>query len=171
VREQNLYRERKEGSWSPCAEIRAKASLGSALLEEPGLLTLALASFGCSKSGVDSGVECTPPPVVSCPDGGGPSFEGGVLPIFRQVCDNCHAPDAAEATVPLLTDYQQIYGPTSGPKIGSEARAINVQVFDNCSMPPATAPVLLSADQRQTLLVWLACGAPDSPAVDAGASD
>jgi hypothetical protein len=109
-----------------------------------------------------------PPPVVACPDGGGPSFDTDVLPIFHQVCDNCHAPDASapERQMPYLTSYQQIYG-TNG---GSEARAINVQIFDNCAMPPANAPVPLSADQRQTLLAWLACGAPNSPAADASAT-
>jgi hypothetical protein len=111
--------------------------------------------------------------VVTCPDGGGPSFEADVLPIFVAVCDNCHAPDAPQADreTPFLTNYQQIYGPATGPSAGQEARAINTQVFDNCAMPPSTAPVQLSVDRRQTLLVWLACGAPNSPAVDAGAVD
>ena len=104
-----------------------------------------------------------PVPVVACPDGGGPSFEGEVLPIFKNVCDNCHAPDASDPQTPLLTNYQQIHGPTI-------AGEINTRVFDDCSMPmpPSTAPVQLSGDDRQTLLVWLACGALDSPAVDAG---
>ncbi len=114
-----------------------------------------------------------PPPDVACSDGGGPSFEGEVLPIFQQVCDNCHAPDApvAQRQTPYLTNYQQIYGPASGPSAGQEAIAIRTQVFENCSMPPSTASLQLSDDQRQTLLVWFACGAPDSPAVDAGAGD
>jgi hypothetical protein len=125
--------------------------------------------MGCRKSEV----ECVPPPVVACPDGGGPSVEGDVLPIFVAVCDNCHAPDAPkpDQQTPFLTSYQQIYGPTSGPSAGSEVSEIRSQVFDNCYMPPANATVPLSVDQRQTLLVWLACGALDSPAVDAGAAD
>jgi hypothetical protein len=125
-----------------------------------GVLALAVASFGCRKSGV----ECMPPPDLACPDGGGPSFEGDVLPVFRAVCDNCHAPDASDATVPFLTDYQQIYSAV-------QAHEIITQVFDDCAMPPANAPVPLSVDQRQTLFLWLTCGAPDSPAVDAGAGD
>jgi hypothetical protein len=116
-----------------------------------------------------------PPPAVACPDGGGPRFDTDVLPIFQQVCDNCHAPDAPgpDRQMPYLTTYQQIYGPATGPSAGQEARAINTQVFYNCAMPmpPANAPVPLSEDQRQTLHVWLACGAPDSPAVDAAARD
>lgn len=106
-----------------------------------------------------------PPPEVACPDGGGPSFTGDVLPIFENVCANCHAPGEIEASIPLTT-YQQIYGPG-----GDEAREINNQVFESCLMPPSNAPVPLGDDQRQTLLVWLACGALDSPAVDAGAGD
>jgi hypothetical protein len=129
-------------------------------------VAVALVSVGCQKSEV----ECVSPPVVACPDGGGPSFEGDVLPIFKNVCDNCHAPDApgADRETPYLTNYQQIYGPK-----GSEVGAISFQIFDNCSMPmpPSDAPVPLRADQRQTLLVWLACGAPNSPVVDAGAAD
>jgi hypothetical protein len=136
-------------------------------LSEAGVLSLALGSFGCPKSGV----ECTPPPEVACPDGGGPSFEGDVLPIFNSVCDNCHAPDASKVQTPLLTNYQQIYGPATGPGAGSEAIEIRNQVFLSCLMPPSNAPVPLSDDQRQTLLVWFACGALDSPAVDAGPGD
>jgi hypothetical protein len=116
-----------------------------------------------------------PPPVVACPAGGGPSFDTDVLPIFQQVCDNCHSPDAPkqDRQIPYLTNYQEIYGPATGPSAGQEARAINTQVFYNCAMPmpPANAPVPLSEDRRQTLLVWLACGALDSPIVDAGVAD
>jgi len=106
--------------------------------------------------------------VVTCPDGGGPSFDTEVLPIFVHVCDNCHAPNAPQPDrrTPYLTDYQQIYGP--GGSVASEVRS---QVFDNCYMPPANAPVPLSAADRQTLHLWIACGAPDSPSVDAAAKD
>jgi hypothetical protein len=120
-------------------------------------LALALASSACRKSGV----ECMPPPEVTCPDGGGPSFTADVLPVFKNVCANCHAPGETEASIPLTT-YQQIH-----LWVGE----INNQVFLSCLMPPSNAPVPLSDDQGQTLLVWLACGAPDSPAVDAGAGD
>ena len=107
-----------------------------------------------------------PPPVVACPEGGSPDFETEVLPIFQQVCDNCHSPDApkADQETPSLTNYQQIYSVV-------ESREIITQVFYQCAMPPSDAPVPLNADQRQTLFVWLTCGALDSPAVDAGAGD
>ncbi len=117
---------------------------------------LALASFGCTKSGV----ECVPPPAnLVCPDGRRAELRGDVFPnVFVPVCDNCHAPGRAEANRPLTT-YQQIYGTN-----GTEARAIFNQVFESCLMPPSNAPEPLTDDERQTLLDWFACGAlDDSP--------
>jgi hypothetical protein len=137
------------------------SAVGLRRLPRAGVLALALASFGCHQSAV----ECVQLPVVACPDGGGPSFTAEVLPIFVQVCDDCHAPGGTEANRPL-TNYQEIYG--SG---GTEASEIRAQVFDSCSMPPPTTTESLTEDQRQTLHVWLACGALDSPAVDAGAAN
>ncbi len=135
-------------------------------LSKAGLLALALASFGCQKSGA---VDCMPPPVVACPDGGGPSFEDDVYPnVFAPDCASCHSPTGVEPNSPL-TNYQQIYGPG-----GNEAREIYNQVLENCLMPPGNGPEPLSEPQRQTLLLWYACGALDSPAGpagDAGASD
>ncbi|HVZ89257.1 MAG TPA: hypothetical protein VHG72_19980 [Polyangia bacterium] len=133
------------------------------------VVTLAAASLGCRKSGVD----CTPPPAsLTCPEAGSPSFAGEVFPsVFVPVCDNCHAPGQIEASIPL-TNYQQIYGSTTGSSAGSEAKEIFNQVFESCLMPPSNAPVLLDDDQRQILLDWFACGAPDSPpAGDAGGGD
>jgi uncharacterized membrane protein len=133
-----------------------------------GVLALAMVSVACRKSGVD----CTAPPaVLTCPEAGSPSFADAVLPnVFVPVCDNCHAPDQVEANIPL-TNYRQIYGPTSGASAGSEAKEIFNQVFESCLMPPSNAPVPLDDDQRQLLLDWFACGALDGPPADAGAGD
>jgi uncharacterized membrane protein len=138
-------------------------------LSKAGFLALVLVAFGCRKSSVD---ECTPPPaVLTCPEAGAPSFAGDVLPkVFVPVCDNCHAPGQVEANIPL-TNYPQIFGPTSGANMGVEATEIYHQVFESCLMPPGNAPVPLDDDQRRLLLDWFACGAPDSPAADAGAGD
>jgi uncharacterized membrane protein len=67
--------------------------------------------------------------------------------------------------MPLLT-YQQIYGQN-----GMEAHEIYTQVFAYCLMPPSNAPAPLTDGGRQILFNWIACGAPNSPAVDAGAGD
>ncbi len=131
------------------------------------LVAVAAVSLGCHQGGM----ECTQPPaVLTCPDGGGPSFANDVLPnVFGPVCDNCHAPGQVEASIPL-TNYNQIYGPASGPNQGSEAKEIFNQVFESCLMPPGNAPVPLDQERRQTLLDWFACGARDSSPADAGAS-
>jgi uncharacterized membrane protein len=133
-----------------------------------GALALAMAALACRKSGAD----CIPPPaVLTCPEAGSPSFATDVLPkVFYPVCDDCHAPGKVESGHPL-TDYQEIYGPTSGPSAASEANAIFTQVFENCSMPPSNAPMPFDDDERQILLDWFACGAPDSPPLDAGSGD
>ena len=129
-----------------------------------GLGALVVAGAACGKA---PAVDCTPPPaVLSCPDGGGPSFAAQVYPqVFATVCANCHAPGGVEASTPL-TNYQQIYG-----SHGSEAQEIFNQVFESCLMPPSDAPQPLTAAERQTLLDWFACGALDSPAPDAGPRD
>ena len=133
------------------------------------MLALALAG-GCQKT---PAVDCTPPPaVLACPDptGAGPNFTTTVYPqVFAVVCSNCHAPGQTEASMPL-TSYAQIYG-----KNGSEAQEIFNQVFEACLMPPGNASAPLTADERQTLLDWFACGAQDlpapSPTPDGGARD
>jgi len=125
--------------------------------------TLPLTLSGCRRSGV----ECVPPPAnLVCPEAGAPSFADDVYPnVFLPVCESCHAPGQTEATTPL-TSYAQIYGTD-----GTEAREIFNQVFESCLMPPSNATLLLTDAQRQTLLDWFACGAPDSPSVDASTGD
>ncbi len=125
------------------------------------LLLVVLA--GCKKA---DAVDCTPPPATpACPDAA-PSFVGDVYPnVFVPVCITCHSPTGVEPSMPFMS-YQQIYG--SG---GSEAKEIFNQVFESCLMPPPGAAVSLTDDQRQLLLDWFACGAPDSASLDGGTRD
>ena len=117
---------------------------------------------GCKKA---DAIDCMPPPAnPTCPDAA-PSFEGDVYPnVFVPVCVTCHSPTGVEPSMPFLS-YQQIYGS------GSEAKEIFNQVFESCLMPPPGAAVSLTDDQRQLLLDWFACGAPDSASLDGGARD
>jgi hypothetical protein len=120
---------------------------------------IALTPLACKKSAASS---CTTPPPVdpACPEAGAPSFTSDVLPIFNTICVNCHRPGGQESKT-LLTNYAQIHG---------DAQEVFNQVFLSCAMPPpGDASPPLTDDERQTLLDWLACGAPDdSPAKDAG---
>jgi mono/diheme cytochrome c family protein len=116
---------------------------------------------GCKSSG--SAAECPPAPVnPPCPDAP-PSFAGDVYPnVFVPICVPCHGPGGQESNMPF-TSYPRIYGTN-----GSTAREIYAQVFENCLMPPAGSPPL-SDQQRQKLLDWFGCGAPDTGAPDAAA--
>jgi hypothetical protein len=108
-------------------------------------------------------VACDPPVNPTCP-GVAPSFAGDVYPnVFVPFCTTtCHSSGGLEPSMPFST-YQQIY---------VEAGGIFTQVFENCAMPPSTAPQLTddAADggdaamlgPRQTLLDWLVCGAPNN---------
>ncbi|MES1208180.1 MAG: hypothetical protein ABUS79_19770 [Pseudomonadota bacterium] len=99
----------------------------------------------------------TAPVDPPCPDAI-PSFARDVYPnVFALSCVRCHSPTGEEPKTPL-TSYQDIYG--TG---GAEAREIYFQVFEACLMPPPSAPEQLFDGQRQKLLDWFGCGAPDSP--------
>jgi uncharacterized membrane protein len=131
-------------------------------LATAGLLALAAAAVGwsgCRKETVD----CTPPPaVLPAPEAGCPTFAAVFSDVFTPVCDNCHAPKEQEASIPLTT-YAQIQG---------RATTIYNRVFLSCDMPPSNAPAPLTADERQLLLDWFACGAlNDAPATDASAGN
>jgi hypothetical protein len=83
-----------------------------------------------------------------------PSWENDVQPILRMECDECHGMGGGEQAEFDSASYDGAFAGRS--EIG--------QVMVDCSMPPATtspAPVL-SVAQRQTVLSWVACNAPDN---------
>jgi uncharacterized membrane protein len=125
------------------------------------VLALAASALGCHQG---STVNCPPPPTVTCPDAGAPSFDSVLANVITPVCDRCHAPGGQEAVMPLQT-YQQVYG-----KNGDEVKSIRTQV-ESCLMPPPNQPEVLTDDGRHLLLTWIACGAPNNPATDGGAGD
>ncbi len=99
----------------------------------------------------------TAPVDPPCPDAV-PSFTRDIYPnVFALSCVRCHSPTGEEPKKPF-TSYQQIYGAN-----GAEANDIYIQVFQACLMPPPGAPEQLSDVQRQKLLDWFGCGAPDTP--------
>lgn len=116
---------------------------------------LFLALFAALGGGCGSPAANHCPPTPSdpaCPDAA-PSFAQVVYPqVFQLSCVPCHSPGGQESNMPL-TSYQQV---------AVRAGEIHNQVFLACAMPPPGAAQMLSDVQRQTLLDWLACGAPDN---------
>ena len=73
-----------------------------------------------------------------------------VEPIIETRCEGCHSAGHAGASWPLTT-YGEVQ--TLALEIQAEVRA--------CRMPEADAGQL-SSTQREELLDWLVCGAPDN---------
>jgi hypothetical protein len=123
------------------------------------LVAAVVAASGACKSTpapVDAPVACPPAPVdPPCPDAA-PTFYDVYQNVFLPTCVvRCHEPGGLDSGHPLMS-YQQIYGTD-----GSTAKAIYNQVFQSCLMPPPNQPEVLTDQQRQKLLDWFGCGAPD----------
>jgi hypothetical protein len=76
-----------------------------------------------------------------------PTFTADVLPILNQRCSSCHVPDSG---VWPLDTYTHV----------ADWQASLVYDILNCTMPPADAGTL-PANERDTILNWVACGAPE----------
>jgi hypothetical protein len=79
-----------------------------------------------------------------------PSYQAKVAPIINLRCITCHSPGGQEASRPLQT-YSQVY---------SERSAVLDQVYA-CNMPPVSA-AQPTEQEREALLGWLVCGAPQN---------
>jgi uncharacterized membrane protein len=93
--------------------------------------------------------ECPNDVPATCPSPA-PSFSGEVQGIIQSRCVSCHAPGGQEQSRPLQT-YQQIY---------SQRIGVLSQVA-SCRMPLAGAAPL-TPEERQALLGWLVCSAPNN---------
>jgi hypothetical protein len=80
-----------------------------------------------------------------------PSWDGGVASIVGNVCGGCHADGGVE---------QAAYDFSTYAGVARNQASILTQVY-SCAMPPADAGPLTN-DQRQELLAWLICGAPNN---------
>ena len=86
---------------------------------------------------------------ASCPPTP-PSYATDVSPIVFQYCESCHAPGKSQSGKPLDT-YASVTSLSA--KVQSKV--------NDCSMPPSGSPQPTAAE-RDTLLGWLACGAPNN---------
>ncbi len=98
---------------------------------------------------VEQGPSCPNDLPPSCP-ATVPSYQATVAPIINLRCVSCHSPGGQQSNLPLQT-YSEVYPKRS---------AILDQVYA-CNMPRAPTP-RPTEQERQALLTWLVCGAPQN---------
>jgi uncharacterized membrane protein len=108
--------------------------------------TMALASCGSNHAAATD--PCPQDLPTSCPPNS-PSYQADVAPILAARCTTCHSPGGAGSPFDFTT-YASVFADRS-PMLN--------QVYA-CNMPPKGAAGLGQAE-RQMLLAWLVCGAPN----------
>jgi hypothetical protein len=98
---------------------------------------------------LDAGAGCPNDLPASCPQAV-PLYSTGTSPVLRELCVGCHSAGGEAANRPLDT-YAAVFSRRS-----SVLNQVNA-----CVMPPPGHPQP-SPVQRQALLEWLVCGAPDN---------
>jgi hypothetical protein len=118
-----------------------------------GIGAAACSSASSSTSGdpADSGAAACPSLAGNCSKivKANPSYARDVAPILQDNCVTCHSPKGGYGY--NLVTYEEVH---------DQAGAMITWISD-CTMPPSTYPPL-ETTQRQTLLDWLACGAPNN---------
>jgi uncharacterized membrane protein len=117
-------------------------------MRAPAVL-LVCAALAVAASCGGAAVSCPNDAPESCPSPA-PSYSGQVQAIIQSRCTTCHAPGGLEPTKPLQT-YTQV----------NDLRLMLLTQVASCRMPLSGAPPL-SPDERQALLGWLVCGAPNN---------
>jgi hypothetical protein len=104
-----------------------------------------------SNGGSSSGRDCPSdlPRSADC-DANVPSYQLEVGPIIEQRCRGCHFPGNTQSG-DVFEEHADLFG---------QRQTVLTRIYA-CVMPPAGAPPLLP-DERQTLLQWFVCGAPDN---------
>jgi hypothetical protein len=78
------------------------------------------------------------------------SYRLEIAPILEQRCLGCHFPGNTQSGN-VLEDYADVF---------RQRQTVLSRIY-SCVMPPAEAPPLTSSE-RQALLEWFVCGAPDN---------
>jgi len=136
--------------------MAARAARLVAFLALAGAAALGLLS-ACSNdpgaAGADAAAACPNVP-TDCP-ATPPSWTHDVQPIIAMYCLSCHGDGGIEQSVFNYSTYQGVY---------RNRAAMLTQVYQ-CLMPLADAsppPPRPSAAERETIVAWIACGAPDN---------
>lgn len=110
-------------------------------------LSVLLGAAGCGSG--ETGDNCAAETPGSCPSTP-PSYKTNVAPILQSRCTSCHSPTGSQSAQPLDT--------YAGVK--AESGQMKERVT-NCTMPPAGS-MQLTAEEANTILGWLVCGAQDN---------
>jgi hypothetical protein len=86
---------------------------------------------------------------AACPSPA-PSWDGGVQALIVDKCVGCHKPGGLAFDKPF-NDYAHVY----------QYRGVMLDQVYSCYMPPPDAGQL-DPSQRQQLLGWFVCGAPNN---------
>jgi hypothetical protein len=105
---------------------------------------------GCSPGDSNQGQTCDAVD-SGCPSQP-PSFSHDVDPIVVTYCNGCHGAGGVAQALYDYTSYQGI----------ARSRSSIATFVGHCLMPPADAAVFPSDEQRQVILQWIACGAPNN---------
>jgi hypothetical protein len=122
-------------------------TLGAVALAAAIAFTLPLMMGACSSDPVDS--SC-PNDLPTCANNA-PSYKADIAPIMERRCLDCHADAGSPASSKNFSDYDHVFAQRS---------AILNNVYA-CKMPKKPAAPLAPED-RQKLLLWLKCNAPNN---------
>jgi hypothetical protein len=122
------------------------------LLLAPAVVLGSIAA--CSNGRSDPGGQACPVVSTDCPSTP-PSWTKDVEPIVQSSCLECHSEGGIEWPLWDLSSYASVY---------RNRAAVLTQVYQ-CLMPsqdasPHVPP--LTSDQRETIVSWIACNAPDN---------
>jgi hypothetical protein len=99
---------------------------------------------------IKTSATCLGTPPKSCP-ATVPSYKTDVIPVLTAKCNNCHVGGRGPWPLTNHTDIVDWL-----PQIQSDV--------EHCSMPPTNLDggVALTAEERELLLGWALCGAPNN---------
>ncbi len=112
-------------------------------------LAMAACYVSSGSSSSSSTSSCAGNVPVTCPSVT-PSYATDVSPLLYTYCTSCHAPNGSQSGKPL----------DSFAAVSSLASKVESKTAD-CSMPPSSSPQPTAAE-RDVILSWLACGAPNN---------
>jgi hypothetical protein len=84
-----------------------------------------------------------------------PSWQNDVQPLIGAYCLRCHVDGGVAPPQFDYSTYQGVF----------QSRAVILTQVDQCKMPPSDAAppaAMPSQQERQTLISWLACNAPNN---------